>query len=62
MPQNPNLLMPKLWWMRRAQAETVVAKLCQEPVPTSEDEVRERLSDLPWSTVTQICVSYFEEL
>lgn len=59
--RNPDDLMTSLWWMGRAEAEAVVERIKQEPVPSSEDELRERLDHLPWSTVTQICTSYFEE-
>jgi hypothetical protein len=58
MPRKPEDLMPSLWWMGRSDAEAVVERISREPVPTNEDELRERLDDLPWSTVTHICESF----
>lgn len=54
-------LLSRLWWMRRAEAEKAVEAIMVEPVPTDEDGVRERLPDLPWTTVTQIAESMFAE-
>ena len=60
MTMRGSELLTRLWWMRRHEAQEAVEAIMVEPVPTDEEGVRERLPDLPWTTVTKIAESMFE--
>lgn len=51
----------RLWWLRRAQAHDIAARLLKAPVPTTEDEVLERLPDVEPSTAYKVAESFLEE-